>query len=263
MMTITNRKVAGLTPAWAPFYGFSLLFDNPGHSVAAGDAEGELEAMACHPDEPALSFYRTFHEQSAELEQLHADYLLCPLPFHSYHVTVWDGLNVSNVNKMTAYSQEAERFVSELPGSLLTDSPFLRRTGGEAIRINVDGGIRFAYDALENRGNSALVVNVKAADPESAERLKEVERLRSELNAEFQERFGVTTASADYRPHVSLGYFANKELGSQSASALERLDDRLRQASEGRTVTFRSISLYGMTDMQTFIRKRPDNARPQ
>ncbi|CAG7656364.1 hypothetical protein ACFQI7_33965 [Paenibacillus allorhizosphaerae] len=257
MIAITNRKVAGLTPVWAPFHGFSLLFDNPGQSVAAADTEGKLEAMACSPDEPALSLYRTFWEQSGELEQLLASYLLCPLPFHSYHVTVWDGLNVSNVKKIsTAHSRDAERFVSALPESLLVDSPFVQRASGEAIRIDSDGDIRFVYDALENRGNSALVVNVKAADPESAARLKEVERLRSELNADFQERFGIATASADYRPHVSLGYFANKDLGEQSAGSLKRLDDILRKQSEGKTIAFSSISLYGMTDMQTFIRKR-------
>jgi hypothetical protein len=34
MVTITNTKIAGVDgPRWAPFRGFSLLFDNPGDGV--------------------------------------------------------------------------------------------------------------------------------------------------------------------------------------------------------------------------------------
>src|SRR5438874_2339771 len=60
MITITNEKVAGFDPRWATFRGFSLLFDNPGHSLTPA---GEWLNLTCAVDtDPDLAFYKALRE---------------------------------------------------------------------------------------------------------------------------------------------------------------------------------------------------------
>jgi len=59
----------------------------------------------------------------------------------------------------------------------------------------------------------------------------------------------------NYRPHVSFGYFANKDLARSAAPMVEKLNEILTDELDGMTLDFTSASLYGMEDMQTLYRK--------
>jgi len=261
MMTITHPKIKGFLPVWAPFRGFSLLFDNPGSNVLPTGPSGKLEAIHCRPDEPALRFYYALWNRSKDFEQMLRAYLFCPLPFHSYHVTVWDGLNAGNVRKVAEQHRiAAEALLQSLPDSLLEASPFYRTAQGDPIGITLEHGIEFVFDRIEKWNNSGLVARIKPANERSERALRSIEEQRSLLIDAYRQRFGIVTTTEEYRPHVSLGYFANKELAELSTASVEALNDQMKQQMNGLTVQFSSISLYGMTDMETFFKVRDNNS---
>src|SRR5438876_12331769 len=101
MITITNPKVAGFVPRWAPFRGFSLHYDNPGHSLTRS---GDRLDLNCDVEaDPELVFYRRLRESLEDLapDLLMNTYLFCPLPPASYHVTGRDGGNDGTVGRST------------------------------------------------------------------------------------------------------------------------------------------------------------------
>jgi hypothetical protein len=255
MSIITNRKVAGYVPVWAPFNGFSLLFDNPGRSYSCFETFSDLEKLDCSCEGPELEFYRTLWNSCSQAERMIRDYLFCPLPPHSYHVTVWDGINDYNVRKLPDYiREEGERFLRELPDSFRSGSHELTRADGKQVHISAER-IEFVYDKLENWNNSSLVVRLKPADSQSERVLLRIVEQRFRLNRLFEERFGFPTASLEYRPHVSLGYFANRDIASRSEQAVEAWDQQLKLITQSQSICFESISLYGFVDMETFFRK--------
>lgn len=256
MLRITNRKVQGFKPVWAPFNGFSLLFDNPGNSYAPlSDAPG-LEKINCRYEETETSFYRTLWDVVNGEEHLAQECLLCPLPLHSYHVTVWDGINVFNMHKLPDQEREdAEALLKALPYSRLKENSLLLASDDNSGLFKSER-IVFEFDKLENWNNNGVVLRIKPADSESAAIYNNIEKERARLNQHAQERFGIATATAVCKPHVSVGYFANKEQGAQSLEAVEQLNSVLENELKNQTIIFSSISLYGMTDMETFFRKQ-------
>ena len=57
MNDLGNSKIRGLSPDWAPFWGLSLLFDNPGMSLRPFSKSETQEAFQidCSPDIRFLS----------------------------------------------------------------------------------------------------------------------------------------------------------------------------------------------------------------
>ncbi|NOU96500.1 hypothetical protein GC093_25255 [Paenibacillus sp. LMG 31456] len=255
MLSITNQKIAGMKPVWAPFRGVSLLFDNPGNSIQPLGSYDLLEVICCRPSDPELAFYHNLNK--AGLDQFIKTYFFCPLPFHSYHVTVWDGLNNGNLNKIARPDRfDAEDMLANLHETFSASerNRFLCTEQGVSLDLPMEGPITFAFKEVEKRGNSAVVVNLKPADPISEQRLKQVEQQRTMLIEEYKRRYGLYTTSTAFRPHVSIGYFANKEYAELSDAAIARLNETLAKSTQGLTVTFASMSLYGMSDMETFFR---------
>ena len=252
MFSITNAKVAGFTPRWATFRGFSVLFDNPGDGLVP---HGKRLSLACDVDGDAeLSFYKSLRDGLACLDPnlLTATYLFCPLPPASYHVTVWDGGNDGNVVKAVAsHRQMLEQYLAALPDAVegrheITDlvlaSPLIGRR---------DWGVQFQFDKLVIWNNSAMVARL--APTESAQSVYEqFVAERGRLSASFRGKFGVG-ASQGYRPHVSLGYFANREGGQMATPCLQEWNRVFEEKMRGLTVTFARASLYGFTDMATFF----------
>src|SRR5687768_3467807 len=118
MVEITNRKVAGLEPRWAPFPGFSLLFDNPGGCLTPAD--GLLHLRCPVEADPDLPFYRGLAEglQQVGLDRLTRAHSFCPLPPASYHVTVWDGCNAGNLQRVAEPARPAfASYLEALPDS--------------------------------------------------------------------------------------------------------------------------------------------------
>ena len=123
MITITHDKILGFTPRWAPYNGFSLLFDNPdnGFSPLGGvggfDIPMKLDSV---PSDPALILYQVFIDalNNIDINLLTNTYLFCPLPPSTYHVTVWDGLNVGNISDEDPSDFRREPFRMEKMGIL-------------------------------------------------------------------------------------------------------------------------------------------------
>lgn len=254
MTMISNPKVHSFVPVWAPFNGFSLLFDNPGDSYSRLSDSPKLEKMDGRPDFPQLTFYRALWDESRHAEELVSSYLFCPLPYPSYHVTVWDGLNDFNIRKLSgSVRTEAEGWLRGFPASFDERHPLLAGPDGRPIGICMKP-IEWAYDRLEKWNNASVVALLKPADSRSEAVAAGIEAQRARLNEWFEERFGFATAVRAYRPHVSIGYLANKALGAQAEEAVLRLHARLAPAMVGRRLRFSSIGMYGMSDMETFFR---------
>ncbi len=254
MITITNPKVAGFVPRWAPFRGFSLLFDNPGSSLTrSGDRlELNVDVLA----DPELAFYRRLRDslESLDLDLLIRTYLFCPLPPSSYHVTVWDGGNDGNLAQVFG-SQRAklEALLAGLPGSLSQPNELVEMAASSPLVREQRWKIGFQFDRLVNWGNSVIVARLRPADAMSTETLSELVEERRRLTSRFRDLFGIGP-SETYSPHVSLGYFANREAAQFSVPCLEGWNGLFEERMQGITLLLSRVGVYGFTDMASFFR---------
>ena len=90
---------------------------------------------------------------------------------------------------------------------------------------------------------------LKPAGRESERLLKEIENHREEL----YENFPIKIKHSEYVPHVTLGYFANRESAQLATPLIADWENIFEEAARGLTITYHSISLYGFTDMITFF----------
>lgn len=252
MISITNAKVAGFTPRWAPFRGFSILFDNPGQSLTQA---GQQRMLTCNLNaDPALGFYRSLRESLAhlDLDLLTNTYLFCPLPPPSYHVTVWDGGNDGNLGHVLPdHRHTLSLLLAGLPATLSQPNELTALVARSPL-VTDDSAITFRYDRLFVWANIGLVAVLAPADSASARRVREIEAARRTLSARFQQEYGIS-ASDRYLPHVSLGYFANQEGAQQATTMLETWEGVFTAAMAGQFLPFMHASVYGFTDMATFF----------
>ena len=233
-----------------------MLFDNPGDGVSPG--EKDLLKLDCSVDtNPDLLLYRAL---AGSLDSIGRDmlvdtYLFCPLPAHSYHVTVWDGLNDGNAGDVLEhYRPGVKDYLAGLPRSLLADNAFTGLADDSPLGRE-NWTIRLKFDRLLKWGDRVLVARLAPADRDSERELKIIVDHRRDLSARFRERFKART-TVDYSPHVSLGYFANTQYAGLATPQISRWDDVVRRKVDGLTIAFTGISLYGFTDMATFFKRR-------
>lgn len=228
---ITNPKLSGLEPRWAPFRGFSLVFDPPEdegffHALRAGLAELENDALI-------------------------AEFYLRLLPPASFHVTAWDGVNDAKLAEVVPEHRAAwARFFQ--PGSA---KPFpeelFREVQASALLACADWDLRLRCARIENWSNVSLVAHLEPADAAAADHLQRLRAARDALSEAFGRRFGVRP-HPDYEPHVTLGYFANADLAAGSAAAVARWDAALRDATAGHVLILRRLHLSVFADMTSF-----------
>lgn len=256
MITITNSKVSGFEPQWAPFRGFSLLFDNPDKSVSSMERDWlKVDCPSDGNEYPQL--YRGFVEFLNEIgrHSLTNTYLFCHLPSSSYHVTAWDGLNDGNVQGVLAsYRLKLGNFLKNLPGSLLADKEFTNEIYDSPLITSTNWSITFKFNKLAKWGNQVLVARLMPADQDSEREFKRIVDDRKALCVRFRERFKVKMRSS-YSPHVTLGYFANEEHAELATPQIDRWTKLAKGKVGHQTITFSSISLYGFTDMVTFFKR--------
>ena len=259
MITITNQKIAGFIPSWADFRGYSLLFDNPGQCLTAS---GSLLALDCSVDnDTQLSFYRELSTSLTSIgrEMLIRSYLFCPLPAASYHVTVWDGGNIANLADITPdHQSELKSYLDRLPLSL-SNKNHLTDVVLASPLTNYEGEIVFQFDRLVKWGNSVMVVKLKPSTQTEAQ-FQFLLELRRNLSAEFAKVSGLRP-SAQYTPHVSLGYFANQEAAQQATPCIEQWSEVIRESLGDLQLSFRTISLYGFTDIAHFFKAGGNNQK--
>lgn len=253
MIQITNPKVAGFTPRWAPFRGFSLLWDNPGSGLTRS---GTLLHLTADVDaDPALGFYRSLRDSLDELDRnvLTNAFLFCPLPPPSYHVTLWDGLNDANGTQVhAAHRQPAEAFLAGLPDSLAGPYEWLRLAAESPLAARRDWELELRFDRLSKWGDSVLVAQLAPME-ESLETFDRIVQARRALSEQSRERFGFSPPER-YTPHVSLGYFANQEAAGLAMPHVEVWNGRFAERLAGRTLTLRHAAVYGFTDMGSFFK---------
>ena len=253
MLTITQNKVAGLEPRWAAFPGFSLLFDNPGASTSPAD---DLLKIAC-PLQPGseLDFYFRLAETINDLDRdlLISTYLFCPLPPTSFHVTVWDGVNVDNESSVVPELRaEWTTFLTGIPESLHRPPASMSIVADSELMTKSFGNIRFQFEKLTIWGNQVLVSRL-APDEESKERFRSLSAARASLCDESKRHLGVAPIQS-YSPHVSLGYFANREHGQVADARLADWTDRFRRNLDGSSITYSSLDVYAFTNMASFYK---------
>ena len=254
MITITHDKILSFTPRWAPYNGFSLLFDNPDRGFSPLQENNQLMKLDSASSHPTLELYQAFVDtlDLIDMNLLTNTYLFCPLPPSTYHVTVWDGLNVGNLTDVNPSEQERwTDFVNKLPHTFHENSEFTGWASASLLTQNRDWNITFRYDTL-HKWSSGMGILLKPADQESAQILKEIENCRED----FYENFPVNIAHSEYTPHVTLGYFANKESAQLTTPLIADWAKIFEEVVRDLTITYNTISLYGFTDMITFFKTK-------
>lgn len=231
MIPITNSKLVGLEPRWAPFRGVSLVFENPADDV----------------------FFRALREGLAAMnrDSLIAERYLRLLPLKTHHVTVWDGVNDGKMKDVVPEYRDAwERFLQTIPATSFPEELFREVRESELLTCP-DWDLRLQYAKIENWSDVSLVARLAPADAASAANLDRLRTRRDALSEAFGRKFGVRP-HPDYTPHITLGYFANDGLAATSAGDVARWDASFREWLKGRSLTFRRVLLSAFTDMTSF-----------
>lgn len=245
---ITNPKIAGLEPTWRTWRGVSVLFDNPGlppghrleDATAAGVAQQRLyDDLAVLVD-------------AARPSALRAAFGFCPLPRSTYHVTVCDGPNEEELAQAEAPgTAEVATLVAALPHSLAQVPAALAFAEPHALLGTAEQNpVTMTADEVVIWG-SVLAVRLGAADEASAAGLAQITAARQTVARALHATLGSTVRP--WRPHVSLGYFANLDGAGRAAQELDQWN-RWLAASQPAPITYRSAALYGFTDMVSFFR---------
>lgn len=249
--TITHDKIADLSPRWQWYPGFSLLFDNPGNSL---QPFGTHQRLAAHP---RIGLYKCLSDvlTAPPLSQIGA---FCRLPYSSLHVTALGGINAGNVEEACPSVRDRVRdYLSRLPHSFSEWPSFVECLGHSRLtsrRWKLDFQVR----DLVIWGESVLVARLQPA-PGAHRAFEQFKRERSALREAYADRFGVA-ARKPYVPHITLGYFANRE-GARHAQRLS--GEQLKAAAHsvnGESLRLSQVGLYGFTDMATFIRASQDDS---
>lgn len=186
MARITNAKIG-----FGRYSGFSLLFDNPGQNSLSSMGT-RFQKIDCRVDtDPSLEFYRVLKEtlNEIDLEHLFDKYLFFALPPSSYHVTVADGLNQEDVDKLgQANKPLLDDFLTELPVALHQGNPFMPVFQNSAL-LGPQWDITFVFNKLTNWRNEILVARLKTVDADSKNTLSMIKEARSLLYADLFDRF--------------------------------------------------------------------------
>ncbi len=249
MIDVTTKKIGGLTPRWAPFPGFSLLFDPPESSFLRQDGLEILNGNWLEDSDGKL-----FYLAAQSLQKLGADYLLqkfgfCALPFPSYHVTAFDVANVGDLSRCREEVRESlTHTLDALPSCSSFEAEFLKLAAVSRL-VAAKWDLSFGYGRLRRRG-SVLAIELI---PLQASNFGSFYEARAALSQNYREKYGFG-AEASFSPHLSLGYFLNREAADLAAPMIGEWDDLFRNAIGEATVEFQTASLYGFTDMATFFR---------
>jgi hypothetical protein len=227
------------------------LFDGPASALRP---ENGLEILDCDVDnDPAL---RLFAQVARGVSQLNPDRLLqtygfCALPFPSYHITAFDVANVADLGRCRAEVRDALQLTFDvLPDPSAFDAEFLTSATSSELAVT-EWNLAFGYKGLHRWGR-VLAVELSPLDETAYRRFFDA---RASLSRSYLEGFGFG-AKESFTPHISLGYFMNLEGAELATPRLAEWDKVLRETIGSTTITFPTVSLYGFTDMATFLRRQ-------
>jgi len=237
---------------FASFPGYSILFDPPNSSDLQLKGTNFL-SLHCG----ANDFYQALKDSLATLSDVRA---LCaagdffPLPLFSYHVTIWNGLNYDNLQKVKGTPQSGvEDFLFTLPESLRNPPSFVDLAlQSPLVTENLD--ITFQFDRLAvGRNARVLKANLKVVAEEEDSTYDKIKGYQRQLRNDFEKKFGVKDYGFD--PHISLGYFSNYDISEDAKSKVKQWSDDFGNRMGTRTITYTTASLYGFRDMVNFYKR--------
>jgi len=210
MSLITNSKIG-----FTQYAGFSILFNNPGQdNLVPMWKDSRLQRINCSENDTLnLKIYIGFKSalEKTGLKNWFTRYLFFELPFYSYHVTVWDGLNVGNIKKIDEdYQDELNEFLQNLPSTMEQDNKFTQIAESSNL-VTKKQEVTFRFKKLTIWGNSVLDARLEPADNASVQVIENIKSDRIELYNKYEKEFGLNRDvwRSGYDPHVSLGYFGN------------------------------------------------------
>jgi hypothetical protein len=234
---ITQPKIASLAPEWRGFRGVSILFGSLGPQV-----RDDAVATAGHL---FARLGKLVADLPADPWRMH--YGFCPLPVDSYHMTLADLVHDGNVGKLTgpmanAFDGAPLQSGQEYPAALaaMVDQSGLLDTGSDVLA--------FTVDRLVIMNRSALVVTLRPVDEGLFARLMVA---RARLADMMLERLGVATQP--YIPHVTLGYFANKDVADLAIEAVQEMAATLVHDYDKASFIFAKPQPYIFSDMAHFL----------
>lgn len=239
---ITNPKIASLAPTWRRYHGVSVLFDNPGTRPEPGIVRLEDIAVV-DPDRQRLydDLAAAFADDGGALRNR---YGFCPLPRHSYHVTVCDGPNERDA------APGAATILDGLPDSLDRLETELRYLAGARVLGMVTYPVTLTVSEIAVWGH-VLAARLLPVDARARVALERIARARAELAEDLRNELHLWTQP--WRPHVSVGYFPNREAAALADSHLPAWCRQV-PAVLRTPITFESAAVYGFTDIASFFR---------
>ena len=256
MLHITNKKIAGFDTRWAPFHGFSILFNNPDDHCLQQHS-GTLYLANDVSNDTALYFYKLLHECLTQLniDFLTNTFLFCPLPPSTYHVTLFGGLNHRHVSQVNSqYQAMVDDWLKGLPQSFcITPDDIFQLPAASALCTKRDWNINFRFNGLQIWNNTVLVATLRP-DTDSVMIFNQLCEERRQLSQQIHQRFGVMTDTETYQPHVSLGYFANEEGARRALNYYNDWNKSFNDLLQDSILSFNNANIYGLTDMITFLK---------
>ena len=165
-----NGKVtySGQEPGFAPFHGYSLLFDNLPESYK--DSNGLLW-VDCKGASNARFYEKLFAAfENVTSKQMWKNFSLCALPANSAHCTALDGNNSAALDSIHSERRgNIENLIRGLPESFVRARSVVKEFYDSKL-ANERWEIDFVFDALDI-WNTALVAKLKPADEAAATRL--------------------------------------------------------------------------------------------
>lgn len=239
----THPKVASTNPTvWQKFPGFSLLFDHGPDHHREHDGVAQLEIRG---DLPLYDALAERIEEACRNEPAFSQF--CALPKESYHVTVWDGVNVENFDYLNDQGREVFReFISDPNTGIAKQSIPLPEMESESDVIRFEVGSVTARDG-------ALVAYLAPVNRSDRQRFQIIEERRDILSERWHEQFGKPRLRP-WEPHISLGYFGNLSAIEIHEPELWRIQKEIFDQVYGLRITCQRISLYGFSDMVTFFK---------
>lgn len=254
-----NSKIASYRADWARFPGFSLLFDNPGGGYR-DTAAGPL--LHCEPHTHAQqALLAAIADWATETLTAEAFWQLgvCATPVSSYHVTAWDGLNPALEDRLIEPAlSAARRGFAEFPAASEAEALFQAQLAPVLADLAALLPIRFQAAGLRTTPKVGLVVDLKPADAESAERFEAFQACRRSHAEHLSARWGAAYTTG-LQPHVTVAYYANPvdrpALEDARSAAIASWQPLLHRCTQELELVFDSLGLYVFSDMARFYRR--------
>lgn len=271
-MKFTSPKLTGPEPAWAPFKGWSVVFDTDPDGDQHDDGGGRSGAVAdgvelLHLPAELIAGHNLYSRLSAWSADLPghlgqpAGYL--PLPPSTYHVTVCDGLSDAQLQETSGNArQRIATMLNSLPGAVV-DPASLVPHAADALAHLVERAappIDLSFEGIETRGHALVVVlePCHASLPACAKIVEARSTLLSALGTDF----GLDLITP-WRPHVTLGYWTNRDIAELHQHLVESGSQAILDAAPDSPIRVGRASVHAFDDMATYWRprKRPGSAQ--